>query len=198
MFTDKEQALIPEMPDWYLIPDEVETICNFAQQTTGSQIPMRNFMQRGAAGLGKTEGAKAIAAGFGLPYLFLTCSADDEKFDFIGQILPNIEGINFADATDTPYIPTVAETDEDPVGAYYNMTGEFNDEVTAEDVKAEIEKMAREKEEKKKNEKEFRYVYTPLIEAIKNEYVIEIQERATRLRLKRPHTNNYITAIKVA
>ena len=198
MFTDKEQALIPEMPDWYLIPDEVETICNFAQQTTGSQIPMRNFMLRGAAGSGKTEGAKAIAAGLGLPYLFLTCSADDEKFDFIGQILPNIEGINFADAGDTPYIPTVAEIDEDPVGSYYNMTGEFNDEITAEDVKAEIEKMAREKEEKKKNEKEFRYVYTPLIEAIKNGYVIEIQERATRLRLKRPHTNNYIMAINVA
>lgn len=176
MFTDKEQALIPEMPSWYLIPDEVETICNFAQKTTDSQIPMRNFMLRGAAGSGKTEGAKAIAAGLGLPYLFLTCSADDEKFDFIGQILPNIEGIQFADAGDAPYIPTLADIQEDPVGAYYNMTGEFNAEITEEDVKAEIEKMAREKEENKKNEKEFRYVYTPLIEAIKNGYVIEIQE----------------------
>ena len=62
------------------------------------------------------------------------------------------------------------------MGSYYNMTGEFNGEITAEDVKAEIERMAKEKDEKKKNEKEFRYVYTPLIEAIKNGYVIEIQE----------------------
>lgn len=180
-FTDKEQALIPELPSWYLIPEEVETICNFAQKTTDSQMPMRNFMLRGAAGSGKTEGAKAVAAGLGLPYMFLTCSADAEIFDFIGQILPNIEGINFADAGDAQYIPTIAEIDEDPVGSYYNMTGEFNDEITAEDVKAELERMAREKEEKKKNEKDFRYVYTPLIEAIKNGYVIEVQERATRL-----------------
>ena len=175
-FTDKEQALIPELPSWYLIPEEVETICNFAQKTTDSQVPMRNFMLRGAAGSGKTEGAKAIAAGLGLPYLFLTCSADNEVFDFIGQILPNIEGINFADASDTPYIPTISEIQDDPVGAYYNMTGEFNAEITEDDVKAEIEKMAQEKDEKKKNEKDFRYVYTPLIEAIKNGYCIEIQE----------------------
>lgn len=198
VFSDREQSLIPELPSWYIVPEQVETICNFAQKTTDSQLPMRNFMLRGAAGSGKTEGAKAIAAGLGLPYMFLTCSADDEKFDFIGQILPNIEGINFADATDTSYIPTVAEIDEDPVGAYYNMTGDFNLEITADEVKAEIERIAKEKEEKKKNEKEFRYVYTPLIEAIKNGYCIEIQERATRLRLKRPHTNNYIMAINVA
>ena len=176
IFSEKEQALIPELPDWYLIPDEIETICNFAQKTTDSQLPMRNFMLRGAAGSGKTEGAKAIAAGLGLPYMFLTCSADNEIFDFIGQILPNIEGINFADASESQYIPTIAEVESDPVGSYYNMTGEFNDEISADEVKAEIERIAKEKEEKKKNEKGFRYVYTPLIEAIKNGYVIEIQE----------------------
>ena len=175
-FSEKEQALIPELPNWYVVPEQIETICNFAKQTTDSQLPMRNFMLRGAAGSGKTEGAKAIAAGLGLPYMFLTCSADNEIFDFIGQILPNIEGINFADATDTPYIPTIGEIEEDPVGAYYNMTGDFNLEITAEDVKNEIERIAKEKEDKKKNEKDFRYVYTPLIEAIKNGYCIELQE----------------------
>lgn len=173
-FNDKERALIPEIPDWYLIPEEVETICNYAQKTTGSQMPMRNFMLRGAAGSGKTEGAKAVAAGLGLQYMFLTCSADDEKFDFIGQILPNIEGIDFVDAESNAYIPTIAEIDEDPVGAYYNMTGEFKAEITADKVKDEIERMAKEKSQKK--EKDFRYVYTPLIEAIRKGYVIEIQE----------------------
>ena len=161
-------------------------------------MPMRNFMLRGAAGSGKTEGAKAIAAGLGLPYMFLTCSADNEIFDFIGQILPDIEGVNFVDADDGVYIPTIADAEEDPVGTYYNMTGDFNGEITADEVKAEIERRVKEKEDSKKKEKGFRYVYTPLIEAIRNGYLIEIQERATRLRLKRPHTNNYITEIKVA
>lgn len=174
-FTQKESALIPEIPSWYVIPEQVVTICDFAKRTTNSQLPMRNFMLRGAAGSGKTEGAKAIAAGLGLPYMFLTCSADDEKFDFIGQILPNIEGIDFVDPQDSVYIPSNEEIDEDPAGAYYNMTGDFNDSITPDEVRDAIAKMIDEKN-KKREEKDFRYVYTPLIEAIKNGYVIEIQE----------------------
>ena len=43
----------------------------------------------GPAGTGKTEAAKAIAAGLGLPYLFYTCSANTEIFDLLGQMLPD-------------------------------------------------------------------------------------------------------------
>lgn len=178
-FNEKEQALIPEIPSWYVIPEQVATICDFANKTTGTQMPMRNFMLRGAAGSGKTEGAKAIAAGLGLPYMFLTCSADDEKFDFVGQILPNIEGIDFAQPEECEYTPTIEEIEEDPTTAYYNMPGEFVKEMTAEKVKQALEERIKEKEKKKeekKDGKDFRYVYTPLIEAIKNGYLIELQE----------------------
>ena len=40
-------------------------------------LPMRNFLLRGPAGTGKTEGARAIAAGLNLPYMKYTCSAGD-------------------------------------------------------------------------------------------------------------------------
>ena len=173
-YSEKEKSLIPDIPSWYVIPEQVATICEFAYKTTDSQMPMRNFMLRGAAGSGKTEGAKAIAAGLGLPYLFFTCSADDEKFDFVGQILPNVEGIDFADPENGQYLPTISEIEADPVGAYYNMTGEFVETISAEEVKEALAKQVSEKETKK--EKDFRYVYTPLIEAIKNGYLIEIQE----------------------
>ena len=53
---------------------------------------MRNFMMRGPAGTGKTEGAKAIAAGLGLPYVHLTCSANTEIYDLLGQMLPDVDG----------------------------------------------------------------------------------------------------------
>lgn len=95
-FSDRERALIPEIPSWYVVPEQIETICNFAQKTTESQLPMRNFMLRGAAGSGKTEGAKAIAAGLGLPYMFLTCSADDEKFDCVTRSVLKRCGTNIA------------------------------------------------------------------------------------------------------
>ena len=96
VFSDREKALIPELPNWYIVPEQIETICNFAQKTTASQLPMRNFMLRGAAGSGKTEGAKAIAAGLGLPYMFLTCSADDEKFDCVTRSVLKRCGTNIA------------------------------------------------------------------------------------------------------
>lgn len=177
-FTEKEQSLIPELPSWYLIPEQVATICEFAQKTTETNLPMRNFMLRGAAGSGKTEGAKAIAAGLGIPYVHLTCSADNEIFDFVGQILPNIEGLEFADPKDSVYVPSISEIDSDPVGAYYNMTGNYDDTVTAEFVKDELAKQLSEEDSKqeKKDKKDFRYVYTPLVEAIKYGYLLEIQE----------------------
>lgn len=85
-FTPQETMLIPKLPEWYIIPKEVVNICKHAKATTGKSMQMRNFLLRGPAGTGKTMGAKAIAAGLGLPYMKYTCSANTEIFDFVGMI----------------------------------------------------------------------------------------------------------------
>ena len=56
----------------------------------------KNILVSAAAGSGKTEGAKAIAAGLNLPYMFLTCSADDEKFDCATRSVLKRYGTNIA------------------------------------------------------------------------------------------------------
>ena len=66
-FTLQEQLLIPKLPEWYIVPQEVVDICKHAQATTGRPSQMRNFLLRGPAGTGKTMGAKAIAAGLTVP-----------------------------------------------------------------------------------------------------------------------------------
>lgn len=86
-----EQALVPTLPEWYVIPPEVVDICKHAKLTTGKPAQMRNFLLRGPAGTGKTMGAKAIAAGLGLPYMKYTCSAGTEIYDFVGMVFPNTE-----------------------------------------------------------------------------------------------------------
>ena len=58
-----EQAQVPVLPEWYIIPPEAVDICKHAKLTTGKPTQMRNFLLRGPAGTGKTMGAKAIAAG---------------------------------------------------------------------------------------------------------------------------------------
>ena len=86
-----EQTLVPTLPEWYIIPQEAVDICKHAQLTTGKPTQMRNFLLRGPAGTGKTMGAKAIAAGLGLPYMKYTCSAGTEIYDFVGMVFPNTE-----------------------------------------------------------------------------------------------------------
>ena len=88
-FSPQEAMLIPKLPEWYIIPKEVVDICKHAKATTGKSMQMRNFLLRGPAGTGKTMGAKAIAAGLGLPYMKYTCSANTEIFDFVGMIFPD-------------------------------------------------------------------------------------------------------------
>ena len=87
-----EQSLVPVLAPWYVLPEEVVSICKHAKLSTGKALPMRNFLLRGPAGTGKTEGARAIAAGLNLPYMKYTCSAGTEIYDLIGQVFPDTDG----------------------------------------------------------------------------------------------------------
>lgn len=176
-FTSQEKLLIPQLPDWYVIPPEVVTICKHIQQTTGTAQPMRNFMLRGEAGTGKTEGAKAIAAGLGLPYLFCTCSANSEIFDFLGQMLPDTD--NSGAVTGTSY-PTFDDIRMDPSSAYYSLTGEYDENIQEAEVYEKLLEVirldARKESDSGSQGQRFRYVDTPLVQAIRKGYVLELQE----------------------
>lgn len=175
-FTPQEQLLIPRLEDWYVIPPEVLTICKHAHHTTDSTQPMRNFMMRGPAGTGKTEGAKAIAAGLGLPYLYYTCSANSEIYDFLGQMLPNTAD---SKAYNAEY-PSLIDIQMDPPSAYKKLTGIYDESITDSEVYDKLleimERDARALAAKNSSGQHFRYVETPLIKAIRNGYLIEIQE----------------------
>lgn len=168
--------MVPRIEDWYVIPPEITTICRHAQMTTAGSQPMRNFMMRGPAGTGKTEGAKAIAAGLGLPYLYYTCSANTEIYDFLGQMLPETD--------EKPQggreYPTLTDIQMDPPSAYKKLTGNYDETITDAEVYDKLlEVMAQDAKalmEDNASGQRFRYVETPLITAIRNGYVIEIQE----------------------
>ena len=183
-FNAEEQAQIPTIPGWYVIPQEVVKICRHAQATTASSQPMRNFMMRGPAGTGKTEGAKAIAAGLGLPYVHLTCSANTEIYDLLGQMLPDVDGTETHTAV-TMELPSFDDIRFDPASAYEKLTGTYDEEITEDAVydkllevihQKTLLEMKPENEEKKDSHQRFRYVDTPLVQAMRNGWVVEIQE----------------------
>ena len=176
LLTPKEELMVPRIEDWYVIPPEVITVCKHALMTTGGNQPMRNFMMRGPAGTGKTESAKAIAAGLGLPYLYYTCSANTEIYDFLGQMLPETAENTHCGKE----YPTLTDIQMDPPSAYKKLTGIYDEAITDAEV---YDKLLEVMEQDTKaliadnaSGQRFRYVETPLITAIRNGYVIEIQE----------------------
>lgn len=205
-FTPQETMLIPKLPEWYIIPKEVVDICKHAKATTGKSMQMRNFLLRGPAGTGKTMGAKAIAAGLGLPYMKYTCSANTEIFDFVGMIFPDSEdstgsaqldaeretlmqmgGINYTNVSKLMKQPDLDDMDYDPAGVYMALTGVENAAATSQDcmsivldrVTEKVRELSKPVKDKSSSGQTYRYVETDFVKALKHGYVIEIQEPST-------------------
>ena len=200
-----EQALVPALPEWYVIPPEVVDICKHAKLTTGKPAQMRNFLLRGPAGTGKTMGAKAIAAGLELPYMKYTCSAGTEIYDFVGMVFPDTEhatgdaqldreqlrslgGMTYENVSKLLHLPDLEDMDYDPAGVYQSLTGVENQAATAQDCMALVLEKVTEKVRRlsatptESSVQTYTYVETDFIKALKNGYLVEIQEPSTILQ----------------
>ena len=177
VLTDREKAMVPTLPDWYIIPKEVVRVCEHAKITTASSQPMRNFLFRGDAGTGKTMGAQAIAAGLNLPYTLMTCSANTEITDLVGQFIPDTSGFQGEQQYEGE-LPKISDIIMHPPSVYKMLTGVYDEEKTEDDVLQKLIEIAVgnlvEKEETPGQR--IRYVDTPLVEAIRYGYVCELQE----------------------
>lgn len=176
--TAREQKMVPSLPDWYIIPKEIVRVCEHAKQTSGSSQPMRNFMFRGDAGTGKTMGAQAIAAGLNLPYTMMTCSANTEISDLVGQFIPDSGNMPVGSDSVAEPLPKISDIIMHPPSVYKLLTGEYDDDMTEDDVLQKLIEIAvgRITAKGEQHGQQIRYVDTPLIEAIRYGYVCELQE----------------------
>ena len=175
--TDREKAMVPTLPDWYIIPKEVVRVCEHAKITTTSSQPMRNFLFRGDAGTGKTMGAQAIAAGLNLPYTLMTCSANTEITDLVGQFIPDTNGFQSEQQYEGE-LPKISDIIMHPPSVYKMLTGVYDEEKTEDDVLQKLIEIAvgNQVEKEETPGQRIRYVDTPLVEAIRYGYVCELQE----------------------
>ena len=58
------------------------------ESTRKTVRPMNNIMLRGDPSVGKTAGARAMAAGLNLPYTLVTCNAGTEMYNLVGDMMP--------------------------------------------------------------------------------------------------------------
>jgi hypothetical protein len=202
-----ERGMVPTLESWYILPRQVVSVCMHANVSTGKPSPMRNFLLRGPAGTGKTEGAKAVAAGLGLPYVKYTCSANTEIYDFIGQVFPEtglastgdaeldrereelaaMGGITYANVAKLLNLPGLDDMDYDPAGVYRALTGIANPNAASQDCMAavldrvteKVRELSRVKTEGENAGQTYTYVETDFVRALKHGWLCEIQEPST-------------------
>jgi MoxR-like ATPase len=203
----REQPLVPDLEPWYVLPRQVVSVCKHASVSTERNTPMRNFLLRGPAGTGKTAGARAIAAGLGLPYVMYTCSANTEIYDFIGQMFPDgdsattgdaeldserkelrlMGGITYENVAKLMKLPGLDDMDYDPDGVYLALTGIEKNGVSSQDCMAvvmnkvteKVRQLSTVKPESVSAGQTYSYVETDFIRALKHGWVCEIQEPTT-------------------
>lgn len=183
VLTDTEKALLI-IPDSHIPGVEAYSLCKHIQKSSKTPRPIRNILLRGEAGTGKTETAKDIALGLGLPYVFVTCSSDTEIYDLLGQMMPNKpnetpmsidEYQNAYGDLDLNALPTATDISNDPEMAYKAITGKKKRDATEVDCLAAIIQRAA-AGSMNSGANGFLYVESPLIQAIRNGWVCEIQE----------------------
>ncbi|MEG1565002.1 MAG: hypothetical protein RR365_14975 [Bacteroides sp.] len=199
--SESESLMVPIIDESYILPQEIVSITTHIHATRAKRHPIKNILLRGAPGTGKTEGAKAIAAGLGLPYVFITCNSNSEIYDILGQMMPcetgaAIDSLFTAEET-MEALPSIEDIEMDPITAFDDMTCVVSSNCSGD--KEILQKLpALEQMEKSPNEaftvmehvvrsyfakinaaakqSAFHYVESPLIKAIRYGWVCELQE----------------------
>jgi len=171
--TADEVKLVPTLPSWYVVSQSAITVCQHAAAALQG-FRMRNFLMRGPAGTGKTEDAKACAAGVALPYISETCNPATEIFDIIGQVVPDT-----GDACEAPGGKLSFSWDDllfAPEMVYENVTGQAGENKSIELFAAALAKQIGSAAKAAVSGTKFKYVESGLVKALKYGWVCEIRE----------------------
>ena len=177
--TEYEKKLVPTMAPWYITPVWVETEAKMIQASKLFPIPFRSLLLYGVSGTGKTEGAKAIFSALGLPAVSICCNVDMTMFDFLGQLIPNVNKYGNTKSAEeiatNLHIPTYEDVDNDFAGTYKTLFGVEPDQFASPaDCYAKISELM--SKSCADGEPDFIYVESEFVKAYRNGWGIEIQE----------------------
>lgn len=194
-FTDEELARIQTIPNWYV---ETSLITSVADAISASRIfdsPFSNALLRGPSGSGKTAGTQVISSMLRLPYGHLTCFREMEMEDLVSKFIPRTSSpldsleqkVEFYQSAlqdrglDYPKLSVISAM---PDAAYFQISGVEKDDATEKDCLLALftklhSAVIGDKKIKSGNDPNFLVVYSDLVKALENGWLIEIQESAT-------------------
>lgn len=185
--TPLERKIIPHIREWEKVSKMSEELAEWASATTNSPFPIHNFLLRGPSSTGKSVIARQIAVGLGLPFVYMTCSADTEMLDLIGQLIPSSaigkKELKFSEVAKDAGLPTMDDILCDVESAYTALTGKpAPSEMDSDELIEACTKLLFEatmNEGKAKKNEGYQFVPSPLIKAVENGWVCELQEANT-------------------
>ena len=177
ILTEKEETMVPKMEEWYVVPKFIEKVAKKISLSFGRKTAIKNLLWYSPAGNGKSLGGRALASMLGLPYIHQTSSVDDDKFSYLGAMLPNTEGEKSESADEIlrdmglPTFEDVAFNYEDSFEKLYGRKPTEYD-----DVSMVYSRLADEVAKGRKEMNEFVYIMSSLSKAIENGWFCEVQE----------------------
>ena len=177
IYSPEEKALIPVIPEDYVIPDKLEYAANLYKASYHSKHPFRNFILRGEPGTGKTIWCRIFAAAVHKPLVTFECSTDTEKLDLTLNIIPDVSrkkrfSMDFHDFAEN--MPSTEEILLDPESSYARISGETKKGASSADCQEALLKAFAKADSQSSGG--FEKVYSTLVQAFRNGWVCEIQE----------------------
>lgn len=184
-YTAEEKAMIPELTDDIIIPKlAVDVATSIKLSSKFSLEPFRVCGFFGPAGCGKTMLRRICGNLLQLPTVSMTMNEDTDKFDLIGTLLPacatregKAKSVSFDDVRRELGLPTTEDAQYNTESAYITLFKRPMPEGTeSSDVIAEIENRVGKEIKTRLERGDYTFVKSPLVQAIENGYLCEIQE----------------------
>lgn len=178
-FTEYEKALMVQMPDYYVCPPLCETLAGYIKESRTYNRFMSNILLYGPAGSGKSMVSSAIAEKLGLPFVIQTFGPDTQDIDLIGRLIPKVKtdgssSVSLDEVSREKGIPSFDDVENDFEGTYEVLFGKKPGRLaTPADCYSEICKKLI---EASSENDEYVFVPSPLIQALKHGWVVELQE----------------------
>ena len=110
--------------------------------------------------------------------------AGDEALEQERKTLRDMGGINYANVSELMKLPDLEDMDFDPCGVFEQLTGTVNEHATTRDcmgivmdrVTEKVRQLSRPSPEKQSSGQTYTYVETDFIKALRNGYLVEVQE----------------------